>query len=118
MRVSPVRSTAVLLALVLTGCGTAAPPAAPPACDPGPAARSTVEHAENFSLTYAGDHQVLTVHEPAPGAPPESYVLLRCGADPDLPPERWVEARHHMQRLYRRHKRRILVPPLRRAVGG
>lgn len=82
------RVPAVLLTLlVLTGCGAAAPSAAPPACDPGSGGRSTVEHAENFSLTYAEGYQVLTVNEPSPGAAPESYVLTSCDAAPELPPE-------------------------------
>lgn len=39
-----------------------------------------VEDAENFDITYHGSYQVLTVNEPLPGADPESYVLVRCGA--------------------------------------
>jgi iron complex transport system substrate-binding protein len=47
--------------------------------------RLSIDHAENFDITYEGDHQVLTVSEPSPGAEPEEYVLLRCGAPaPDL----------------------------------
>lgn len=42
--------------------------------------KSTVEHAENFSLRYERSYQVLTVNEPHPEGEPESYVLVRCGA--------------------------------------
>jgi len=89
--------TAALLAslLAVAACGTpdAAPPAVP---DAAPAAegrcvtafdanrdyfpvKQQVEHATNFTLTYAKNHQVLTVKQPAPGAKPETYVLVRCG---------------------------------------
>lgn len=45
----------------------------------------SIDHAENLSIEYANDHQVVTVHEPAPQADAEQYVLLRCGApDPEL----------------------------------
>ncbi|HXV93937.1 MAG TPA: ABC transporter substrate-binding protein [Pseudonocardia sp.] len=84
------RALCALLAvgLTLTGCASAAPPAAAPAdCSPTPSATSTVEYAENFSIRYEDDYQVLTVNEPAPGAPAESYVLVRCGAQPQLPAE-------------------------------
>jgi len=82
-----VRSLAVLLALLtLAGCA-AAPAVAPTDCVPGSGGRSTVEYAQNFSLTYAEGYQVLTVNEPSPGAAPESYVLVSCGATPELPPE-------------------------------
>ncbi|HKR48167.1 MAG TPA: ABC transporter substrate-binding protein [Pseudonocardiaceae bacterium] len=48
--------------------------------------KSTLKHAKNFSVRYEKSYQVLTVHEPTPGAEPESYVLVRCGApDPHLP---------------------------------
>lgn len=81
------RVPAVLLTLlVLTGCA-AAPVAAPASCEPGSGARSTVEYAENFELSYEDGYQVLTVNEPSPGAPAESYVLVSCGATPQLPPE-------------------------------
>lgn len=79
----------VALVATLTGCSAPAtsPTAAPPTCSPEPEVRSTVEYAKNFSLRYEDGYQVLTVHQPAPGAPAESYVLVRCGADPQLPPE-------------------------------
>lgn len=81
------RTFPVLLALLtLTGCAVA-PTAAPPTCAPASGERSTVEYAENFSLQYADGYQVLTVNEPSPGAPAESYVLVSCGDTPSLPPE-------------------------------
>ncbi|GAA4137492.1 ABC transporter substrate-binding protein [Actinomadura keratinilytica] len=41
--------------------------------------KQTVRHAANFTLTYAKNYQVVTVEQPAPGARPEKYVLVRCG---------------------------------------
>ena len=41
-------------------------------------------------------------------------VLLIRFWHPDIPPNRWPEAQHHMKKLYRQHKRRITVPPLER----
>lgn len=72
--------------VVLSACATAPAPA-PADCVPGSGGRSTVEHAENFSLRYEDGYQVLTVNEPSPGAAPETYVLVSCGATPDLPPD-------------------------------
>lgn len=46
---------------------------------------STLEYAENFSISYEKAHQVLTVKQPYPDAEPESYVLYRCGTpEPEL----------------------------------
>ncbi len=42
--------------------------------------KSTVQHAENFTLRYEKSYQVLTVKEPFPKGKPESYVLVKCGA--------------------------------------
>ncbi|MER7666629.1 ABC transporter substrate-binding protein [Streptomyces sp. NPDC096193] len=42
--------------------------------------KSTVKHAENFTLRYEKSYQVLTVKEPFPKGKPESYVLVKCGA--------------------------------------
>lgn len=78
---------ALLAGLVVLSSCAAAPVAAPAGCVPGSGGRSTVEHAQNFSLTYAEGYQVLTVDQPTPGAAPESYVLVTCGATPELPPE-------------------------------
>ncbi|MCY7343896.1 MAG: ABC transporter substrate-binding protein [Pseudonocardia sp.] len=83
-RRAPVALLVVLFAL--TGCAVAAPPV-PRDCVPTSTDRSTVEHAKNFSLRYERDHQVLTVNQPSPGAPPESYVLVGCDADPQVPAE-------------------------------
>ena len=41
-------------------------------------------------------------------------VLLIRFWHPDIPPNRWPEAFHHMSKLYKTHKRRIQVPPLTR----
>jgi len=41
--------------------------------------KQTVAHATNFTLVYAKNYQVVTVKRPAPGARPETYVLVRCG---------------------------------------
>ncbi|WP_433498619.1 ABC transporter substrate-binding protein [Sphaerimonospora sp. CA-214678] len=41
--------------------------------------KQTLTHATNFTLTYAKNYQVVTVKQPAPGAKPETYVLVRCG---------------------------------------
>lgn len=86
------RSLAALVACFLTALAGCAAPAsssqtASQDCSPRPAVESTIEYAKNFSLRYEDGYQVLTVHQPSPGAPPESYVLIRCGADPQLPPE-------------------------------
>lgn len=48
-------------------------------------AKSEVEDAENFSISYENSYQVLTVAQPFPGAGAESWVLVQCGAPtPDL----------------------------------
>jgi hypothetical protein len=41
-------------------------------------------------------------------------VLLIRFWHPDIAPVRYPEVFHHMKRLYNRHRRRLLVPPLRR----
>ena len=41
-------------------------------------------------------------------------VLLIRFWHPDIPPNRWPEAFHHMKKLYIKHKRRLMVPPLAR----
>ncbi|AXE23452.1 ABC transporter substrate-binding protein [Streptomyces globosus] len=84
----------VAAALTLTACGgdagtTAGPEARAegegcikdfdPAKDYFPV-KSTVKHAENFTLRYEKSYQVLTVKEPFPKGKPESYVLVKCGA--------------------------------------
>ncbi|MFI9629568.1 ABC transporter substrate-binding protein [Streptomyces sp. NPDC052042] len=42
--------------------------------------KSTLKHAENFTLRYEKSYQVLTVKQPYPEGKPESYVLVKCGA--------------------------------------
>ncbi|MCF8588593.1 ABC transporter substrate-binding protein [Gordonia liuliyuniae] len=42
--------------------------------------KSTITDATGLAITYHKSYQVLTVKEPAPGAAPASYVLVRCGA--------------------------------------
>ncbi|MEV4748886.1 ABC transporter substrate-binding protein [Streptosporangium sp. NPDC049248] len=90
--------TGVLLAVLLTAtaCGAPASQGSPSASAAPPSAegrcvtsfdaakdyfpvKQKVEHATNFTLTYAKNYQVLTVKQPAPGAKPETYVLVRCG---------------------------------------
>ena len=39
--------------------------------------KQTIRHATNFTLTYAKNYQVVTVKQPAPGAKPQTYVLVR-----------------------------------------
>ncbi|MDH6282061.1 ABC transporter substrate-binding protein [Prescottella agglutinans] len=47
--------------------------------------KSTLLDAKNFSVDYHNSYQVLTVNQPFPGASPESYVLVKCGApEPEL----------------------------------
>ncbi|ATW50524.1 ABC transporter substrate-binding protein [Streptomyces peucetius subsp. caesius ATCC 27952] len=95
-RGSAAAAALLALSLTLTSCG--ADGSAPPAGSRGPGAasggcasdfdpgkdyfpvKSTVEHAENFTLRYEKSYQVLTVKEPYPRGKPESYVLVRCGA--------------------------------------
>jgi iron complex transport system substrate-binding protein len=51
------------------------------------AARSTVDYAENFSVEYFGHYKLVTVAQPSPGAPSETYVLVQCGTPaPELGP--------------------------------
>lgn len=96
MRGSRLGAVVAALLLVLTSCGGTATtaPGAPANCidrfDPARdyfPVHSTVEYSRNFSLRYERSYQVLTVNQPYPGGPPQSYVLLRCGAPkPQLPP--------------------------------
>lgn len=93
MRIPRVRvllaSAAILVPLVATGCST-------DRTDDSGAQRdcitdfdastdyfpdkSTIDDATGFSIEYHRSYQVVTVKQPAQGAPPESYVLVRCGA--------------------------------------
>ena len=49
-----------------------------PVTSESPADKFTVQHAENFTLTYDGDHKVLTV---GTGDTAETYVLVQCGTE-------------------------------------
>ena len=60
----------------------------PAACVEGDAAsreqfpdQFIVQHAENYTLTYAENYKVLTVGESSPGAGAETYVLVQCGTE-------------------------------------
>ncbi|WP_305092436.1 ABC transporter substrate-binding protein [Prescottella sp. R16] len=47
--------------------------------------KSILFDAKNFTVDYHDSYQVLTIEQPFPGASPESYVLVKCGApDPEL----------------------------------
>jgi iron complex transport system substrate-binding protein len=51
-------------------------------------AKATLEAAQGFSVDYRRSYKVLTVTRAYPDGPPESYVLLQCGAPlPSLPAE-------------------------------
>ncbi|EGD55489.1 ABC transporter substrate-binding protein [Gordonia neofelifaecis] len=80
---------AVIVPLVAAGCST-------PQSDDAGASRecitdfdpakdyfpdkSTIEDATGLRIEYHNSYQVVTVEHPAQGAPPASYVLVRCGA--------------------------------------
>lgn len=80
----------LIAAAVALASGCTHPPAAPagrPECiadfHPGTdyfPHKSTVSDAANFTLSYHGSYQVLTVEQPYPHAGPATYVLVRCGA--------------------------------------
>ena len=84
----PGLALAALLPLTACGGGDGSPPS--PAAERGcvkdfdPSrdyfpVKQTVRHATNLTLTYAKNYQVVTAEQPAPGAEPEKYVLVRCG---------------------------------------
>lgn len=88
LRVVPALLTT--LATALAACsGAPASPAAEaragcitdfdPAADYFPV-KSTLTEATNFTITYHGSYQVLTVERPYLGGKPVTYVLVRCGA--------------------------------------
>ena len=67
--------TAVVAVLVSSAASaTTEPPTTTPATD-----TFTVQHAENFTLTYDGDHKVLTVGSADTAA---TFVLIQRGAEP------------------------------------
>lgn len=47
----------------------------------------TFNHAEGIKVEYHGSYKTVTVNEPVQGAAPETYVLVQCGATPELPTE-------------------------------
>ncbi len=57
-------------------------------------------------------------HELWQAAPPDQtrVVLLIRFWHPDIPRERYAHALHHMKTTYRRHKRHVFTPPLRKAA--
>ncbi|RBQ16913.1 ABC transporter substrate-binding protein [Spongiactinospora rosea] len=87
---------ATLALLLVTGCAGTAQPKPPAAADGrcvttyDPAkdyfpVKQALKHATNFTLAYAKHYQTITVKQPAAGAGPETYVLLRCGTpDPKV----------------------------------
>lgn len=93
MRIPRVRvllaSAVILVPLVAAGCSTdrADDPGTDRDCITGFDAskdyfptKSTIDDATGFSIDYHRSYQVVTVQQPAQGAPAESYVLVRCGA--------------------------------------
>ncbi len=93
-------SAAMVAALAACGTGTSAPSqqtppgkgstasTGPDGCITNFAAgtdyfpdKQELQDAKNFTLTYHNSYQVLTVQEPTQGGKPESYVLVKCGAD-------------------------------------
>lgn len=87
-------AAALLPLSLLAGCSApaAAPPEAPAGCVPGaePAPTSDVafSHASNVEITGGDGYRVLTVHQPYPGGPAQSIVLLGCAeGEPALPAE-------------------------------
>ena len=67
-------------------------------------------------LSAAGLHWAWQEHEVWQRTKPASVrvVLLIRFWHPDIAPARYPEAYHHMKKSYLQHKRRILVPPLKR----
>ena len=72
------RALALGTALAAIGGGVAGATTEPSGTEPA-ADTFTVQHAENFTLTYDGDHKVLTT---GTGDTAESFVLVPRGAEP------------------------------------
>lgn len=84
-------SSLMALAILLSGCTFAVPPAAPSSLDADCVQdydaetdyfphKSKVEYAEGFALTYFNNYKVLEVPSPWPGAESsETYLLVQCG---------------------------------------
>lgn len=90
-------SVVAAVSLALTACSSAASDATDSALDARGCItdfdantdyfpeKSALLDAKNFTIAYQKSYQVLTVNQPFPGAPPESYVLVKCGApEPNL----------------------------------
>lgn len=45
------------------------------------------DHAVGITVEYHGSYKVVNVKEPVKGGAPETYVLIHCGATPELPAE-------------------------------
>ncbi|MDO5094206.1 MAG: ABC transporter substrate-binding protein [Propionibacteriaceae bacterium] len=43
------------------------------------------DYASGIAVEYRGSYKVVNVREPVQGAAPETYVLVQCGAEPELP---------------------------------
>lgn len=66
-----------------TGCATAFDPDADYFPD-----KAGIEFSGNFDVAYFGHYKRVTVTEPYPGGPAETYILVQCGTpNPDLGPE-------------------------------
>jgi iron complex transport system substrate-binding protein len=103
LRRALVAPTALLLSMVVAACGsetsTGSDSADPPpddgrtgrnpaGCVDGADSRGDlfpdqleVRHADNLDLEYHDTYKVLTVGEPAPDVPAQSYVLVQCGTE-------------------------------------
>lgn len=90
-------TSALVLTVGLAACGTqAAPPATNStecitSFDAGKdyfPAKASFDQASGVSVEYHSSYKLVTVKEPLKGSPPESYVLLQCGAPrPELTDE-------------------------------
>lgn len=49
--------------------------------------KTSFSHATGVTVEYHGSYKTVTVKEPLQGASPETYVLVQCGANPELPSE-------------------------------
>jgi iron complex transport system substrate-binding protein len=72
---------AIVLGVAAATAGGATVATSEPPTTPATPATFTVENAENFALTYADDHKVLTVGS---GDTAETFVLVQRGAEPTL----------------------------------
>ncbi len=96
----------IVLALALTGCSQPADDAATQVPSPTHsligedgcvtnydpnvdyfAAQTQFTHASGIQVSYHNSYKTVTVQEPVSGAAAETYVLVLCGATPELPAE-------------------------------